>query len=128
VIFKKSVFYYSRVNIFSRVNYLIMENGGCNNKKKEVKIVIVTTEFVETDVMSFKSVVQKLTGKYSSDDERGFDESIEAPKAKRERHNLCENGNGRSTFCISDSLLNEYDMLLRELMLPNDHFLFDSQI
>jgi hypothetical protein len=113
VIFKKSVFYYSRVNIFSRVNYLIMENGGCNNKKKEVKIVIVTTEFVETDVMSFKSVVQKLTGKYSSD-ERGFDESIEAPKAKRERHNLCENGNGRSTFCISDSLLNEYDMLLRE--------------
>jgi hypothetical protein len=60
-----------------------MENGGCNNKKKEVKIVIVTTEFVENDVMSFKSVVQKLTGKYSYD-ERGFDESIEAPKAKRE--------------------------------------------
>jgi hypothetical protein len=28
-------------------------------------------------------VVQKLTGKYSYD-ERGFDESIEAPKAKRE--------------------------------------------
>ncbi|GAU26806.1 hypothetical protein TSUD_289110 [Trifolium subterraneum] len=104
-----------------------MASGGCMNKKKAVKIVIVTTEYIETDAMSFKSVVQKLTGKYSSD-ERGFDESIEAPKAKREKHNLCENGNGRSTFCISDSLLNEYDMLLREKMLPNDHFLFESQI
>ncbi|GAU26805.1 hypothetical protein TSUD_289100 [Trifolium subterraneum] len=104
-----------------------MASGGCSNKK-EVKIVIITTKYVETDAMSFKSVVQKLTGKYSSD-ERGFDESTEAPKAKRERHNLSENDNGISSFVISDSMFNEYyDKLLREQMLPNDHFLFESQI
>ncbi|PNX74326.1 hypothetical protein L195_g030244 [Trifolium pratense] len=104
-----------------------MATGGCSNKKKAVKIVIITTKYVETDAMRFKSVVQKLTGKHSSD-ERGFDESIEAPKAKREKHNLFENDNGRSSFVISDSMFNEYDKLLREQMLPNDHFLFESQI
>ncbi|XP_045816706.1 VQ motif-containing protein 10-like [Trifolium pratense] len=104
-----------------------MASDGFSNKNKAVKIVIITTEYVETDAMSFKSVVQKLTGKCSYD-ERGFDESTEAPKAKREKHNLWENGNGRSSFFISDSLFNEYDMLLSEKMLSNDHFLFESQI
>jgi hypothetical protein len=104
-----------------------MASGGCSNNKKEVKIVIITTKYVETDAISFKSVVQKLTGKYSSE-ERGLNESIEAPKAKRERHNLSENDNGRSSFVISDSMFNVYDKLLREQMLPNDHFLFESQI
>ncbi|XP_045818096.1 uncharacterized protein LOC123910856 [Trifolium pratense] len=108
-----------------------MATGGCSNKKKAVKIVIITAKYVETDAMSFKSVVQKLTGKHSSD------ESIEAPKAKREKHNLFENDNVPqykntknhiNSFVISDSMFNEYDKLLREQMLPNDHFLLESQI
>ncbi|KAL5080825.1 hypothetical protein RYX36_009246 [Vicia faba] len=102
-----------------------MASGGCSNKKKPVKIVIVTTEYVETDAMSFKSVVQKLTGKCSSDDRVVVDEVIEAPKAKREKHNPCENGSG-SSFYISDSLMNECDMLFREKIATNDNF-FDSQ-
>ncbi|CAK8532734.1 unnamed protein product [Lathyrus sativus] len=112
-----------------------MASGDCSNKKKPVKIVIITTQYVETDVMNFKSVVQKLTGKHSSDD-RVDDEATESKKVKRKRYNLsefdeaaaCENDHdGRSSFIISDSLLNECDLLLRE-MQTNNHFMFDSQI
>ncbi|KAK4723514.1 hypothetical protein R3W88_026293 [Solanum pinnatisectum] len=34
--------------------------------KEGVKIVIINTEYIQTDVSSFKSVVQKFTGKNSS--------------------------------------------------------------
>lgn len=34
--------------------------GSCRNP---VKVVIINTQYVETDPMSFKSVVQRLTGK-----------------------------------------------------------------
>ncbi|MED6148575.1 hypothetical protein PIB30_054381 [Stylosanthes scabra] len=40
--------------------------GGGSNKKRPVKVVIINTQYVETDATSFKSVVQKLTGKDSS--------------------------------------------------------------
>lgn len=33
------------------------------NGKEPVKVVIINTQYVETDAGSFKSVVQKLTGK-----------------------------------------------------------------
>ncbi|KAF7822538.1 VQ motif-containing protein 1-like [Senna tora] len=32
-----------------------------NGRREAVKIVIISTQYVETDVTSFKSVVQKLT-------------------------------------------------------------------
>ncbi|PWA99276.1 VQ-like protein [Artemisia annua] len=35
------------------------------SRKDPVKVVIINTEYVETDAMSFKSVVQRLTGKDS---------------------------------------------------------------
>ncbi|KAL5080827.1 hypothetical protein RYX36_009248 [Vicia faba] len=95
-----------------------MASGGCRNKKKPVKIVIVTTEYVETDAMSFKSVVQKLTGKCSSDDE-----ATEAQKV----NNLSGFDVGKSSFHMNDLLLKEYYMLHRDL-LPNQHFLFQSQV
>ena len=38
--------------------------SGCN--REPVKVVIINTHYVETDAMSFKSVVQKLTGKDST--------------------------------------------------------------
>ncbi|CAI8593805.1 unnamed protein product [Vicia faba] len=112
-----------------------MASGGCSNEKKPVKIVIITTQYVETDALNFKSVVQKLTGKHSSD-ERVDDEASKSKKVKRQRYNLsefdveaaCENDDdGKSSFFISDSFLNECDLLLRE-MQPNNHFFFDSQI
>ncbi|KAE8681139.1 putative Pectin lyase-like superfamily protein [Hibiscus syriacus] len=37
-----------------------MSNGG-----EPVKVVIINTEYVETDATSFKSIVQELTGKDS---------------------------------------------------------------
>ncbi|CAH1450046.1 unnamed protein product [Lactuca virosa] len=32
-------------------------------RREPVKVVIINTEYIETDAMSFKSVVQRLTGK-----------------------------------------------------------------
>ncbi|CAH1450048.1 unnamed protein product [Lactuca virosa] len=32
-------------------------------RRDPVKVVIINTEYIETDAMSFKSVVQRLTGK-----------------------------------------------------------------
>ncbi|KAL8205400.1 hypothetical protein R6Q57_008951 [Mikania cordata] len=34
-----------------------------SRRAEPVKVVIINTEYVETDAMSFKSVVQRLTGK-----------------------------------------------------------------
>lgn len=43
-----------------------MGGGGGRNGNKPVKVVIINTQFVETDARSFKSVVQNLTGKDST--------------------------------------------------------------
>lgn len=40
--------------------------GGGNINGEPVKVVIINTEYVQTDAVSFKSVVQKLTGKDST--------------------------------------------------------------
>ncbi|OIW21144.1 hypothetical protein TanjilG_29800 [Lupinus angustifolius] len=97
-----------------------MENGGC--RRKPVKIVIINTQYVETDAMNFKSVVQKLTGKHSCSDD------VEVGKAKRVRHNGVVSGvevpcssdaaHG-SSFSISDFSLSDFDMLLAEMPLIN---------
>ncbi|MED6216323.1 hypothetical protein PIB30_006608 [Stylosanthes scabra] len=48
------------------VGRIIMSGyGGGSSKKGPVKVVIINTQYVETDATSFKSVVQKLTGKDS---------------------------------------------------------------
>ncbi|KAL8031900.1 hypothetical protein ABFX02_13G059300 [Erythranthe guttata] len=46
-----------------------MGGGGGMMKREQllpVKVVIINTEYVETDAESFKSVVQRLTGKHST--------------------------------------------------------------
>ncbi|KAK3424626.1 hypothetical protein EUGRSUZ_F01408 [Eucalyptus grandis] len=40
--------------------------SGRGGNANPVKVVIIETQYVETDVASFKSVVQKLTGKDST--------------------------------------------------------------
>ncbi|XP_010060795.2 VQ motif-containing protein 10 [Eucalyptus grandis] len=40
--------------------------SGRGENAKPVKVVIINTEYVQTDAASFKSVVQKLTGKDST--------------------------------------------------------------
>jgi len=74
-----------------------MSSGGCN--RNPVKIVIIYTQYVETDSTSFKFVVQKLTGK---------DSVAEGEKVQRKKNNQ------------SDVSFKEFDMLLNEMPLIND--------
>ncbi|KAJ1425239.1 hypothetical protein SESBI_11176 [Sesbania bispinosa] len=97
-----------------------MASGDCS--RKPVKIVIIDTQYVETDAMSFKSVVQKLTGK---DSDHVAPDITEARKAKRERHSNvgvvdvpCAYTQG--SFLIMDSSLKEFEKLLREMPPLND--------
>ncbi|KAK7257091.1 hypothetical protein RIF29_30816 [Crotalaria pallida] len=107
-----------------------MESGGCS--RKPVKIVIINTQYVETDAMSFKSVVQKLTGKKHSSSSSDYDvATAAATKAnKRVRHSVvggvhqvpCAIGGGAhgSSFLLKDFSFNEFDVLLGQMPLIND--------
>jgi len=83
-----------------------------------VKIVIINTQYVETDATSFKSVVQKLTGKDS-------DAAAEGEKVQRKKHNqsgvMAPNDvfGLESSFFMSDVSFKEFDMLLNEMPLRN---------
>lgn len=96
----------------------MMSSGGCN--REPVKVVIINTQYVETDATSFKSVVQKLTGKDSEvmgskgqrkkyDDNRG---GVDVPSA---------GGFGKS-FLMRDVSFKEFDRLLSEMPPINDLF------
>ncbi|WOH03068.1 hypothetical protein DCAR_0522459 [Daucus carota subsp. sativus] len=37
--------------------------SGESCRKREVRVVMINTQYIETDSLSFKSVVQRLTGK-----------------------------------------------------------------
>ncbi|KAK9690586.1 hypothetical protein RND81_09G139100 [Saponaria officinalis] len=41
-------------------------NDNLRGENKAIKVVHIKTQYVETDAVSFKSVVQNLTGKYST--------------------------------------------------------------
>ncbi|KAF3442282.1 hypothetical protein FNV43_RR16198 [Rhamnella rubrinervis] len=43
-------------------------DGGDVGREAQPKVVIINTQYVETDAVSFKSVVQRLTGKDSTED------------------------------------------------------------
>ncbi|KAK7401702.1 hypothetical protein VNO78_13385 [Psophocarpus tetragonolobus] len=75
-----------------------MSNAG--GTKGPVKVVIINTQYVETDATSFKSVVQKLTGK-DSDQLRA--------KAQRNNHDF-----------MRDVSFKDFDRLLSEMPPLND--------
>ncbi|KAK7324433.1 hypothetical protein VNO77_27969 [Canavalia gladiata] len=94
-----------------------MSGGGCN--RGPVKVVIINTQYVETDATSFKSVVQKLTGKDSDD---------LAEKTQRNRQINSQGvvqvpattvGLGRSFF-MRDVSFKEFDRLISEMPPLND--------
>ncbi|OIW19996.1 hypothetical protein TanjilG_31893 [Lupinus angustifolius] len=98
-----------------------MSGRGCNSRKP-VKIVIINTQYVETDATSFKSVVQKLTGKDSD-----YLES-KAEKAEREERlnnqvgvevHAPEGGLGKS-FLMRDVSFKEFDRFFSEISSLND--------
>jgi len=83
-----------------------MASGGCS--RGPVKVVIINTQYVETDATSFKSVVQKLTGK---------DSDTSGAKAERKRH---DNVGTERSFLMRDVSFKEFDRLLREMPPIND--------
>ncbi|XP_025608127.1 VQ motif-containing protein 1-like [Arachis hypogaea] len=83
-----------------------MSGYGSGSNKGPVKVVIINTQYVETDATSFKSVVQKLTGKDSSDD------------YGKPRNN---NNNGFvNQFLIRDMSFKEFDRLFSQMPPIND--------
>ncbi|CAL0326460.1 unnamed protein product [Lupinus luteus] len=97
-----------------------MSGRGCNSRKP-VKVVIINTQYVETDATSFKSVVQKLTGKDS--------DYLEAKAEKAEREGVNnqvgvevhapEAGLG-SSFLMRDVSFKEFDRFFSEMPSLND--------
>ncbi|KAJ1434253.1 hypothetical protein SESBI_05600 [Sesbania bispinosa] len=93
-----------------------------------VKVVIINTQYVETDATSFKSVVQKLTGK-DSNELAAAAEAEAGGKAQRKRHNN-EGGDGvevpaaggalRRSFYMRDVSFKDFDRLLSEMPPIND--------
>lgn len=93
--------------------------GGGYSSRKPVRIVIISTQYVETDATSFKSVVQKLTGRDSDSDSDDHQvhvghAAMEARKAKR-KWDDSQSGHNRSSFLIRDSSFKEFDRLLGEM-------------
>ncbi|KAL0443682.1 UNVERIFIED_CONTAM: VQ motif-containing protein 1 [Sesamum latifolium] len=74
--------------------------GG--GSRDPVKVVIINTEYVETDAVSFKSVVQRLTGKNSTVAQEPSRKEAPAP-----RRNAAVLGRGMS--------FREFDRMLKEL-------------
>nr|XP_007149217.1 hypothetical protein PHAVU_005G051400g [Phaseolus vulgaris]ESW21211.1 hypothetical protein PHAVU_005G051400g [Phaseolus vulgaris] len=95
-------------NFHSQKNlpFSTMASGGCS--RGPVKVVIINTQYVETDATSFKSVVQKLTGKDSDTSE---------PQAERKRH---DKGGTERSFFMRDLSFKDFDRLLREMPPLND--------
>ncbi|EYU38199.1 hypothetical protein ABFS82_13G059300 [Erythranthe guttata] len=59
-----------------------MGGGGMKTREQlPVKVVIINTEYVETDAESFKSVVQRLTGKHSTLAAAAAEEKLKPPRS-----------------------------------------------
>ena len=87
------------------------------SRKDPVKVVIINTEYVETDAMSFKSVVQRLTGKDSPS-------PVSSPKT-----NMMSSHGGRRGVVNSPMLkkgmsFRDLDKLLLELPSMDDMYQF----
>ncbi|KAI5662183.1 hypothetical protein M9H77_21506 [Catharanthus roseus] len=90
--------------------------GGGNRTVDPVKVVIINTQYVETDAMSFKSVVQRLTGKDSKIEVDDVESST--PEKPRFYNN---NNNNSSGVVVSPAVMarglsfKDFDKLLKEL-------------
>ncbi|KAK4285771.1 hypothetical protein QN277_002421 [Acacia crassicarpa] len=95
--------------------------SGRAHGKEPVKVVIISTKHVQTDAGSFKSVVQKLTGKDSQheDEEEAEDSSRKQGsvilEAKAQSHHHEVSGGGSSRVFIRDLSFKEFDRMFREM-------------
>ncbi|KAK7244000.1 hypothetical protein RIF29_38815 [Crotalaria pallida] len=98
--------------------------GGCSRTREPVKVVIINTQYVETDATSFKSVVQKLTGK-DSDDTNNNNNNLASKAGKPHRQRVEEPtptavGGIGSSFLMRDVSFKEFDRFLSEMPPLND--------
>lgn len=80
---------------------MAMRGGG--GDRGAVKVVIINTEYVETDAVSFKSVVQRLTGKDA------------VVTATRRRSQAAAAGSGRAPALERMISFKDFDRMLKEL-------------
>ncbi|KAI4333399.1 hypothetical protein L6164_018220 [Bauhinia variegata] len=94
-----------------------MSGGGYS---KDVKIVIISTQYVETDARSFKSVVQKFTGK-DSDTAAAKGKAL-GSRTERERNHGAgfEVPAAKNSFLMRDLSFKEFDRLLGEIPPINE--------
>ncbi|KAB5521304.1 hypothetical protein DKX38_025623 [Salix brachista] len=93
--------------------------------REPVKVVIISTSYVETDAGSFKSVVQKLTGKDAappgnSDRKSGLSRKLTSTDeitGKRVRLDVSDeaSGAGDDQVLMTDLSLQEFERILSEM-------------
>lgn len=92
-----------------------MSGSGIN--REPVKVVIINTQYVETDAMSFKSVVQSLTGKDST--------VTPPPSGSKKQKSSQVQGGGRGNLVYPRGLsFKDLDRLLAELPPLDDIYRF----
>ena len=88
--------------------------SGCN--REPVKVVIINTHYVETDAMSFKSVVQKLTGKDSTVAEgKESDSKILKERMEKMAAGRMTQSGGKKAVLMKNISFKEFDRLLKEM-------------
>ncbi|KAL8031899.1 hypothetical protein ABFX02_13G059200 [Erythranthe guttata] len=102
-----------------------MGGGGMMKRELPVKVVIINTQYVETDAVSFKSVVQSLTGKDSTVAAAAAAASPEKSKLKSRcsrasAFNYNSNSNSNSNNAIERVVergvsFKDFDRMLKEL-------------
>lgn len=95
--------------MFTRLTFQ-MSGGG---QREPVKIVVINTQYVETDEMSFKSVVQELTGK----DSRVAAEAtgMIRRRRKREAEMAAMKERRNNSILMRDLSFKDFERLLNEM-------------
>lgn len=86
--------------------------SGGSYKRPEVRVVMINTEYIETDSLSFKSVVQRLTGK---------DAIVEVKEPPVMQINGGFEVAQSNSVLLEAKLLKDFDMFLMGLPSPFDN-------
>lgn len=109
---KTSLKLHNKITTLKQTGSLIFHSfsmPGRGSTRKPMKVVIINTHYVETDATSFKSVLQKLTGKDST---LANDQQESESRIFRERILMTDSTTSFEEF---DRLLREMPPLMHEL-------------
>ena len=85
-----------------------------NNTNKPPKVVIINTQYVETDSGSFKDVVQKLTGKNSTVEEAGGDGENASKRRSDKSKSSTSSSNSHLSSAAGAEILRGNSVLTRD--------------